>query len=140
MARQITFLSFNQLVGEVTRLIAEGRRAGDRFAMESHNPGKGRPEIFYKRSTGCNLRNLTRPIHGKGMGIFSAKKNDAAVITLLIQMTVVFTFVSSMLITVEHESVAYYSTLKMILIIKQDKITLLLHAIGISNMHRVCRR
>ena len=76
MARQITFLSFNQLVGEVTRLIAEGRRAGDRFAMESHNPGKGRPEIFYKRSTGCHLRNLTRPIHGKGMGIFSAKKKQ----------------------------------------------------------------
>ena len=76
MARQITLLSFNQLVGEVTRLIAEGRRTGDRFAMESHNPGKSRPEVFYKRGTGCHLRNLTRPIHGKGMGIFSAKKKD----------------------------------------------------------------
>ena len=68
------------------------------------------------------------------MGIFSAKKNDGAVITSVIQMAVVFTFVSSMLVTVENESVTYYSTLKMILIIKQDKSTLLLHAIGISNV------
>ena len=70
----------------------------------------------------------------KVWGFFLQKKYDGVVITLLIQVTVVFTFVSSMLITVEHESVAYYSTLKMILIIKQDKITLLLHAIGISNV------
>ena len=66
-------VSFNQLAGEVARLIIEGRRTGDRFAMESHNPRKGRPEIFHKRGTGCHLCNLSRPIHGKGMGISSVK-------------------------------------------------------------------